>query len=154
MLGLRSSLTELLSSHQRQETDGRAQLQKDCVFSGKVPTVCCKQRHQHSAAALHGAAAWCQWMDDLAAHAACGDAISERTCLALLPAMYGCLFQDLLAVIEEKCTKNSLCSPKSYICEVCCGTCTIISFPEAPHCPVSLLNSPFQSGHLNDEEVL
>lgn len=62
--------------------------------------------------------------------------------------------QDLLAVIEEKCTKNSLCSPKSYICEVCCGTCTIISFPEAPHCPVSLLNSPFQSGHLNDEEVL
>lgn len=86
LLTLKSSLAKLLSFHQKQETDGRAQLQKVLRLLWKnYPGVCCKQGHQHNTAVLHGATAWCQWMDGLAAHAARGDAISERNLPGITP---------------------------------------------------------------------
>lgn len=115
LLRLKSTLAKLLSFHQKQETDGRAQLQKVLRLLWKnYAGVCCKQGCQHSAAVLHGATAQCQWMDGLTAHAAHGDAILERNLPGVTPSSQWCTLpcsQDLLTVVEEEeCIKDSLCS--------------------------------------------
>lgn len=157
LLKLKSNLAKPQSFHQRQETDGWAQLQEELQLLWKnypglccTPGQCCCCAQGLSSVPVHG------WSHSPCSSGQCHfgrnlPGIFSQHC------MLAC-FQNLLTVVEEKCIKYFIYVSESYISGVCCSSCprelSLTSFAAAPHCPVSLLNSPFQSGQLCDKEFL
>lgn len=115
MFRLKSSPAKLPSFHQKQETDGRAQLQKVLRLLWKsCPGACSMQGRRHSTAVLHRAAA--PSTHGPTAHAAHGDAVSDKnppgiacSSLCCTPVCaHGQLALEELKLVEEKCFKDCL----------------------------------------------
>jgi len=139
-----------------------AQLQKVLRLLWKnCPGVCCKQGRQHSTAVLLGAATRCHGMDGLRAQAAHGDAILKRnlpdvTCGSQSSVMCACLFTGSAHCSRRRKMHRRLIVFLSleFVKYVVGPVLVSLCFIPFPHCSVSLLISPFQTGQLHDEEVL
>lgn len=160
LLRLKSSPAKLQSFHQKQETDGWAQLQEELQLLWKnYPGMCCKQGRQDSAAVLHRALLRASgWMVPQLLQLR-EMPFQGGTCLAFLPALFACLCPGLAHCnSRRKVHQRLIYVSKSYISGVCCRPCpgelTLTTFLAAPPCSVSLLNSPFRSGQLHDKEFL
>lgn len=160
LLRLKPSLAKLQSFHQKQETDGRAQLQEELQLLWKnYPGTCCKQ--ERLAVLL-----FCTGLCSVPVDGMVPQLLRLRempfqggTCLAFLPALYTCLCPGFAHCSRRRKVHQRLTYvSKSYISGVCCRPCTgeltLTSFPAALPCSVSLLNSPFWSGQLHDKEFL
>lgn len=155
LLRLKSSLAKLQSFHQRQETDWHS-CRRSCNCCGETTHACTASRDTRTVLLFCTgpqlcASGWivpqpcssrrCHFGEEPAWH------FSQQCRLAC--------FQDLLTVLEEeKCIKVLIMFPSLTSLDFAAGPVLGSSFAAAPHCPESLLNSPFQSGQLHDKEFL
>lgn len=131
-----------------------------CSFSGKTTQACAASRAVRAVLLFCTGALLCArgWM--LPQPLQLGEMpFQGGTCLAFLSALYNCLFPGFARYRRRRNVHQRLTDVfKSYISGVCCRPCpgefTFPSFPAAPPCPVSLLNSPFWRGQLHDKEFL
>lgn len=133
---------------------------RSCNFSGKTTQACAASRDVRTA--LLFCTGLCSVPVDGWSHSSCSSGRchfrEEPACHFSQLCTLACV-QDLLTVIaEEKVHQRLIYVSKSYISGVCCRPCpgelTLTSFPAALPCSVSLLNSPFRSGQLQDKEFL
>lgn len=128
---------------------------RSCNFSGKAAQACAASRDTRTALLFCTGPQLCAsaWMVPQPLQ------LREMpfwggTCLAFLPALHTCLFPGFAHCSRRKVHQRLTYVSKSHISGVCCRPCprelSISSFAAAPHCPVSLLNSPVWGGQLHD----
>lgn len=147
MFRLKSSPAKLLSFHQKQARDGRAQLQKvlQLLWKGHMQRAGTAAQHCCSAPQPVLLAEMCVRRE------------STWHCLQL-PVLYACLCSRPACSRGVKTGGRKMHQRLSCISAVCWrtrpGALTLLFSPETPYCFRSLLNSPLQAGQLQNEQVL